>query len=166
MIWLWLILAILVVILALALSWRYLRFFGREVQAERAQELFALQRERLELKFQHAAAASGKPRGLRWKNCDWDGPVAFARERRTGQLAALAGLTIQFEAVEGGDMEGLPAVSTLRDASAVFFFHRGQWHTVGKTIFNMTPAMAIEHFKNQYEPVKNNRDHHSGDQGM
>ncbi len=166
MIWLWSIPVILILILVLALSWRHLRFFGREVQAERAQELFALQRERLELKFQHAAAASGKPRGLRWKNCDWDGPVAFARERRTGQLAALAGLTIQFEAVEGSDMEGLPAVSTLRDASAVFFFHRGQWHTVGKTIFNMTPAMAIEHFKNQYEPVKNNRDHHSGDRGV
>ncbi len=158
MIWLWLIPVILIV--ALALSWRRLRFFGREVQAERAQELFALQRERLELQFQHAAAASGKPRGLRWKNCDWDGPVAFTRERRTGQLAALAGVTIQFEAVEGSDMEGLPAVSTLRDATGVFFFHRGQWHTVGKTIFNMTPAIAIEHFKNQYEPVKDSREGH------
>jgi len=164
MIWLWLIPVVFLGILAL--FWRRLRFFSREIQAERALELFALQRERLEAKFIDAAALSGKPRGLRWKNCDWDGPVAFARERRTGQLAALAGVTIQFEAVEGSDMEGLPAVSTLRDASAVFFFHRGQWHTVGKTIFNMTPAMAIEHFKNQYEPVKNNRDHHSGDRGV
>ena len=77
MIWLWLLLAILVVIAALTFSWRHLRFFGREVQAERAQELFALQRERLELKFQHAAAASGKPRGLRWKNCDWVSGVEF-----------------------------------------------------------------------------------------
>ena len=100
----------------------------------------------------------GKPRGLRWKACDWNGPLAFARERRTGHLAALAGVTIQFEAVEGSDMEGLPAVSNLRDASAVFFFHRGQWHTVGKVIFNMNPTMAIEHFKNQYEPVQNSRD--------
>jgi hypothetical protein len=157
-IWLWIIPVI--VLLAVALSWRRLRFFGREVQAERAQELFALQRERLELKFMNAAAASGKPRGLLWKNCDWDGPVAFARERRTGHLAALAGVTIQFEAAPGSDMEGLPAVGTLRDASAVFFFHRGQWHTVGKTIFNMNPAMAIEHFKNQYEPVKNSREGH------
>ena len=156
MIWLWLIPLILLIVVAV--FWRRLRFFGREIQAERAQELFALQRERLEAKFMDAAAASGKPRGLRWKNCDWDGPVAFARERRSGQLAALAGVTIQFEAVEGSDMEGLPAVGTLRDASAVFFFHRGQWHTVGKIIFNMNPVMAIEHFKNQYEPVKNSRD--------
>jgi hypothetical protein len=159
MIWLWLIpVMLLIVLVAVAFSWRHLRFFGREVQSERAQELFALQRERLEAKFLNAAAASGKPRGLRWKACDWDGPVAFARERHTGHLAALAGVTIQFEAVEGGDMEGLPAVGTLRDASAVFFFHRGQWHTVGKVIFNMNPAMAIEHFKNQYEPVNNSRD--------
>jgi len=159
MIWLWLI--PLILLIGLAVFWRRLRFFGREVQAERAQELFALQRERLEAKFIDAASKSGKPRGLRWKNCDWDGPVAFARERRTGQLAALAGVTIQFEAVEGSDMEGLPAVATLRDASAVFFFHRGQWHTVGKIIFNMNPTMAIEHFKNQYEPVRNSRDGHS-----
>ena len=159
MLWLWLIpVILLIVVLVLIFSWRHLRFFGREVQAERAQELFALQRERLEAKFLDTAAASGKPRGLRWKACDWNGPLAFARERRTGHLAALAGVTIQFEAVEGSDMEGLPAVSNLRDASAVFFFHRGQWHTVGKVIFNMNPTMAIEHFKNQYEPVQNSRD--------
>jgi hypothetical protein len=157
MLWLWLI-PVFFLIVVLISSWRHLRIFGREVQAERAQELFALQRERLEAKFLDAAAASGKPRGLRWKACDWSGPLAFARERRTGHLAALAGVTVQFEAVEGGDMEGLPAVGTLREASAVFFFHRGQWHTVGKAIFNMNPAMAIEHFKNQYEAVPNSRD--------
>jgi hypothetical protein len=65
--------------------------------------------------------------------------VAFARERATGQLAALASVTIQFEAVEGGDMEGLPAVGNLRDASAVFFFHRGRWHTAGRAVFNLNP---------------------------
>src|SRR6266849_1436423 len=81
MIWLWSIPVILILILVLAFSWRHLRFFGREVQAERAQELFALQRERLEAKFLDAAAASGKPRGLRWKAWEGDGPVAFARER-------------------------------------------------------------------------------------
>ena len=50
-----------------------------------------------------------------------------------------------------------PHMAQGRDATAVFFVHRGQWHTVGKTIFNMNPAMAIEHFKNQYEPVKNRK---------
>jgi hypothetical protein len=152
MLWLWLI--PLLVFIVLLLLWRPLRWFGREVQIERARELFSLQRERLEARFLTAAAATGKPRGLRWKGCEWANGVEFARERRTGQLAALVGVTIQFEAIEGGDMEGLPAVANLRDASAVFFFHRGQWHTVGKAIFNMGPTEAIRHFHNQYERVE------------
>lgn len=136
---------------ALVVAWRPLRAFGREVQLERARELFRLQRERLEMEFMKAAAATGKPRGLRWKDAQWDNGVEFVRERRSGQIAALVGVTIQFEAVEGSDMEGLPAVGNLRNASAVFFYHRGQWHTVGKAVFNMNPDEAVAHFKNQYE---------------
>jgi hypothetical protein len=154
MAWAWLIVAVVVVGgVILVLAWRRLRSFGWAVQLERARELFVLQRERLEARFISAAAASGKPRGLRWQGCDFENEVAFARERRTGQLAALVGVTIQFEAVEGSDMEGLPAVGNLRNASAVFFFQRGQWLTVGKAIFNMNPPEAIEHFKTQYERV-------------
>jgi len=138
-------------LVALVLLWRPLRRFGREVQLERARELFRLQRERLEMEFLKAAAASGKPRGLRWKDCQWDNGVEFVRERRSGQIAALVGVTIQFEAIEGSDMEGLPAVGNLRNASAVFFYQRGQWHTVGRAVFNMNPDEAVLHFKNQYE---------------
>lgn len=151
--WWWL-LPVVVVLLVVVLVWRPLRLFSREVQFGRAQELFKLQRERLEANFHKAAAATGKPRGLIWKDVDWESEVAFARERRSGQLAALIAITIQFEAVEGSDMEGLPAVGNLRNASAVFFFQRGQWHTVGKAIFNMNPGEAIEHFKTLYERVE------------
>ena len=63
------------------LAWRPLRRWGREVQLERARELFALQRERLEAKFFDLAARGGKPRGLRWKNIDWENEVVFARDR-------------------------------------------------------------------------------------
>src|SRR6266852_4635272 len=77
--------------------------------------------------------------------------VELARERKTGQLVALVPVTIQFEAIEGSDMEGLPAVANLRNASAVFFFHRGQWLTVGKAVFNLNPVEVIQHFKNRYE---------------
>ncbi len=119
-----------------------------------AREAFKLQRERLEAHFLRAAAATGKPRGLRWADIEWEQEVLFARERTTGQLAALIGATIAFEAIEGSDMEGLPAVGNLRNASAVFFFQRGQWHTVGKAIFNMNPDEAIEHFKHQYERLE------------
>jgi hypothetical protein len=136
------------------MNWRWLRFwrwFGVGPDAERARRLFGHQRERLELQFFQAASASGKPRGLRWKSIDWGPAVEFARERDSGRLAALVSITIQFEAIEGSDMEGLPAVGNLRNASAVFFFHQGRWHTVGKAVFNLNPDEALAHFHNQYE---------------
>jgi hypothetical protein len=138
---------------ALALFWKPLRAFSQEIRLERARELFKLQRERLEAKFLSTAAATGRPRGLRWVECQWGEPVEFVRERRTGEIVALVGVTVRFEAVEGSDMEDLPAVGNLRNASAVFFFHRGHWMTVGKAVFNMNPHEAAEHFKNQYDRV-------------
>ena len=144
------------------LGWRPLKRLGREIKLERARELFLLQRERLEAKFVSAAAATGKPRGLRWKGCEFGDDVAFARERRTGHLAALVSVTIRFEAIAGSDMEGLPAVNNLRNASAVFFLQRGHWETVGKAVFNMNPNEAIEHFRNQYDLVATRAEHHVG----
>jgi hypothetical protein len=116
-----------------------------------ARGAFAAQRAELEAAFFAAAAASGKPRGLRWKACDWEPGAEFAREIATGNLVALVGVTIQFEAVAGGDMEGLPAVGNLRNASAVFFFHDGRWRTTGKAVFNLNPDEVLAHFRNQYE---------------
>src|SRR5438552_18461529 len=109
--WLWVVVAVVVIAgMLFALAWRPLRSLGRGIQVERARESFVLQRERLEAKFVTAAAATGKPRGLRWKDCSFEGDVELARERQTGQLVALIPVTIQFEAIEGSDMEGLPAV--------------------------------------------------------
>jgi hypothetical protein len=136
----------------MAWPWQaFWRLFRRGPSAERARRLFTRQREHLELQFFQAASASGKPRGLRWKAIDWEPGAEFARELTSGQLAALVGVTIQFEAVEGSDMEGLPAVGNLRNVSAVFFFHRDRWHTLGQTVFNLNPDEALIHFKNQYE---------------
>lgn len=142
--------------IAAAVAWRTLKRFGGTVQAERAKELFLLQRERLEAQFCPAARATGKPRGLRWVHCSFDGDIVFARELGTRQLVALAPITIQFEAVAGSDMEGLPAVGSLRSASAVYYFQRGQWHTAGKAVFNMNPAEALDHFRGRYEPIETN----------
>jgi hypothetical protein len=116
-----------------------------------ARNLFLRQRPQLQNAYFAAAAASGKPRGLRWKACEWESAVEFARERATGSLTALAGVVIAFEAVEGGDMEGEAAVGNLRNASAVFFFHDGQWRTTGKTVFNLNPDEALARFHHQYE---------------
>ena len=115
---------------------------------------FATERPRLQDEFFAAASASGKPRGLRWKALEWEPAVEFARERATGNLAALVGVVIQFEAVEGGDMEGVAAVGNLRNASAVFFFHGGRWRTTGKAVFNLNPDEALARFGNQYERLK------------
>src|SRR5438105_2816474 len=109
MAWYWF---VLIGIVAVALSiWLFRRrqsmhAWGREFQIARARELFALQRSRLESLFLKAAAATGKPRGLRWAHCDFETELTFARERHTKQLVGLVPVTIQFEAVEGGDMEG------------------------------------------------------------
>jgi len=140
------------------MAWRWLalwRLFRRSPSAERARRLFPQQREHLELQFFQAASASGKPRGLRWKACEWVPGAEFARERATGNLAALVGVVIQFEAVEGGDMEGMAAVGNLRNASAVFFFHGGQWRTTGKAVFNLNPDEALARLANQYERLAN-----------
>ena len=145
----------IVLVLAVAgyFGWRRMRAFGREVAVERARELFKLQRERLEAQFLTAAAATGKPRGLRWKDCQWDDTVEFVRERQTRQIHALLGVTIAFEAIVGSDMENLPAVGNLRNASAVFVFAGGKWTTAGKAVFNLNPAVAVRHFLTRYEKL-------------
>jgi hypothetical protein len=149
----WLVVMLAVTVVVVALCRRPLRRFARQVHVERARESFRLQRERLEMQFVPAAAATGKPRGLIWKECQFESAAEFVRDRQSGDIAALVGVTIQFEAIPGGDMEGVAAVGNLRNASAVFFFHNGHWQTVGKAVFNMNPNEAIEHFKNQYERV-------------
>jgi len=151
----WLVVAALAVVgmIGALLAVRPLRRFGRQVHWERACEAFRLQRDALEAKFLVAARASGKPRGLLWKDCRFDHSAEFVRDKQNGDIAALVGATIAFEAVAGGDMEDNPNVGLLRNASAVFYFHKGHWNTVGKAVFNMNPNEAIEHFKSQYERV-------------
>ncbi len=135
------------------LAWRPLRRFGRQISLERARESFRLQREKLQATFLQMAQATGKPRGLRWKDCQFEAPVEFVRDKQTSEVAALVAVTIAFEALPGSDMEDNPNVGNARNASAVFFYHKGHWSTVGKAVFNMNPNEAIEHFKNQYERV-------------
>lgn len=128
-----------------------LRRWGREVQSERARETFRLERERIEARFLDAARASGKPRGLTWKDCDFEPGLTLAREKRTGNLVGLVPVTISFEAVPGGPMEGVEAVGNLRNATAVFRFARGHWETSGHAVFNLNPDEAIAHFHAEFE---------------
>lgn len=135
------------------MAWAWLRRLlgGGGDSAARAREQFAAGRAGLHGRFFEAAGSSGKPRGLVWKSLDWGPCEELARERATGRLAMLAEVTIAFEAEAGGDMEGVEAVGNLRNASAVFFYHRGGWHTTGKAIFNLNPDEVIERLAAQYE---------------
>jgi hypothetical protein len=123
-----------------------------------APQRFRENRDQLQADFLAAARTGGKPRGLVWKALDWTvGGVVpeatLARDRRTGETLALVPVTIQFEAVVGSDMEGLPAVGNLRNASAVFFYRAGRWHTTGRAVFNLNPDEAVAHFKDQFDPL-------------
>jgi hypothetical protein len=134
--------------------WRWFHRAGQEIQLSRAAEAFRLQRERLETMFFETASVSGKPRGLLWKKCEFNGELELARDKITGELVGLLPVTIAFEAVAGSDMEGLPAVGNLRNASAVFTFRKGSWSTVGRAVFNLNPDEAIRHFQSMYEHVE------------
>lgn len=123
-------------------------------EAKRAFELFRAQREQLEAKFFDIASRLGKPRGLRWLACDWQDEVCCGRDRKTGMLTAFVGVNLRFEAVEGGDMEDVEAVGSVRDAAALFHFQNGQWGTGGRALFNMNPAFALERLSDQYEIVE------------
>ena len=60
----------------------------RQRQLDEARLLFHRMREQLEAKFLQRAALSGKPRGLRWADCEFEHDVAYARDRQSGQLCA------------------------------------------------------------------------------
>jgi len=118
-----------------------------------AREAFHRQRERLEAKFLQLASESGMPRGLRWVNCDFRDEVSLARDCETGALTALVAVTISFEAIEGGGMEEVEAVSNLRAATAVFQYENGKWTTLGRAIMNLEPVEAIAHFRGKLAPI-------------
>ena len=126
---------------------------------ETARREFHQQRERLEARFFQLASGSGKPRGLRWTECDFENDVTYARDKQSGELCAFVAVTIAFEAIEGGLMEGVEAVGNLRAASAVFRRQQGVWHTDGRAVFNLSPSEAISHYRDNlvmvaHEPAR------------
>jgi len=109
---------------------------------ERTMQSFERNRQDLQDHCLAIATASGKPRGLRWAKCDWLDTFALVENRSTGVLTLFRGVNLSFEAIEGGGMEDVDAVSMIRDASAVFHFQDKRWGTGGRVLFNMTPSMA------------------------
>lgn len=148
-------LGILVGLIVLAaLVHRPLRRWAYQREERQAREQFKIQRETLEAKFFDIARQLGKPRDLTWIDCDWQPVVTFARDAETGLLTAFVAVNIRFEAVEGGDMEGVEAVGLIRDAAAVFHFKDGAWGTGGRALFNMNPEDAVTRLRDQYIPLE------------
>jgi hypothetical protein len=146
-------LTVLVLLVAGALLWMLARpaLFRRRIA--RAIEQFARHRDSLEQAFFAAASASGKPRGLRWKECAFQPGVLLARDRANGEFVGLVGVTISFEAVEGGGMEEVEAVGNLRAATALFTHNGRQWTTQGRAVFNLEPPEVIERYKDMLDRI-------------
>ena len=149
----WIVGGIVVLALVVVLA-RPLAGWVQRREAERAIQEFRLSREMLEAKFFEIASQLGKPRDVRWKQCDWQPEVTFARERESGMITAWVSVNVSFEAIEGGDMEEVEHVGLLRDGCALFHYQHGAWGTGGRVVFNMNPREALERFATQYEGVE------------
>ena len=125
----------------------------RENARQQAMDAFASRRAALANEFLAAASATGKPRGLRWTRCEIGEHALYAVDRGNGELLAMTPVTISFEAVEGGGMEEVEAVSNLRSATAVFIHRNGDWTTDGRVVFNLEPEEALQRFAESLEPV-------------
>lgn len=135
------------------LIWAMLRptLFARRIQ--RALRDFVRDRSKLESIFLDKAAASGKPRGLAWKSCAFQPGLLLARDRANGDFVGLVGVTIGFEAIEGGGMEEVEAVGNLRAATAVFTWRHGEWTTDGRAVFNLEPREVLERYRGNLDAV-------------
>jgi hypothetical protein len=141
----------LVLALVAQLFWRRWRLAQQQARRRLAALEFADLCDALQAVFLEAAASTGKPRGLKWKQCDLHDNPLFAVDRANGELHALVAATISFEAIPGGGMEDVEAVGNLRCATAVFIHRQGRWTTDGRAVFNHEPAQVIERFQEQLE---------------
>jgi len=151
----WWVLAVAIAVLGVLaiLGWPRWRRYQTLARFQQARKRFHLRREWLEADFLSLASSSGKPRGLVWRDCDFEDEAVFATDRNTGQLRAFVGVSVSFDAVEGSDMEDNPNVGNLRAATAVFMFDGNDWTTEGRTLFNLNPFEAVERFQHEVEQV-------------
>lgn len=134
--------------------WRRWRKAQIEATRRVAIQSFDEQRPSLAEKFLAAADATGKPRGLTWKNCELSGEPLFATDRVTAELYALVTATISFEAIAGGDMEDVEAVSNLRCATAIFVYRDHLWTTDGRAVFNLEPDQSLQRYQESLEQIR------------
>jgi hypothetical protein len=129
-------------------------FLSRQNQLAEAQVQFHGMREQLEAKFLQRAGLSGRPRGLRWADCEFESDVTYARDRQTGQLSAFVAVSIKFEAIPGGGMEEVEAVQQRKYGTAVFRYDPKQrWIPDPQPMFNLNPLEAVQRLQDTMVPV-------------
>ncbi|MBC7968121.1 MAG: hypothetical protein H7Z17_19595 [Fuerstia sp.] len=137
---------------------KWFQSFGRSLlptaaSPDRLLREFERHRESLQRQYFELASSTGLPRGLRWLSCDWLEALVLLRDRTTKQPNLLVSINLRFEAIEGSDMEDVAAVSSIRDACAVFQWQNNAWTTSGRTLFNMNPEAAKQRLAASYEPI-------------
>ena len=141
------------VLALLVLIWRPVRAASREARFAQARRGFHAQRERLEVKFIHLAAANAQSRTLHWADCDFDDDVAYVRNRNTGELSAFVAVTVATDDFDDPSVGVGDLVGNLRAGTAVFRFDRDHWETDGRAILNLSPTEAIRFYQNDLEMV-------------
>ncbi len=116
---------------------------ARRLQRNKAD--FRQRREHLEAQFELLARENYQRSGFLWFG-DFGDDVTFAKDRETGQLRALATISIHFEAIAGEGREEYEEAGTLRAATAMFVHDGRQWGAEGRTIMNLSPLQAVEYF--------------------
>ncbi len=144
-----LLVAVVATVLAVSLQRR-----RRQSKLAQAREQFRRRREWLEAVFVSKASELRKPRDMVWADCEFDDAVAYARDRDSGNLRALVGMTISFEAEEGGSMVDVEAVCSLRTATALFTYDGQNWSTEGQAIFNLNPQQTIRRYQHELEVIE------------
>jgi hypothetical protein len=126
----------------LVIGWKKWRQAQRQKLFQTAVAQFPRQQNLSEL-FLRAANATGKPRGLRWKSCELAGEPMFTTDKKSGEILALSGASIGFEAIPGGDMEEVEAVGDIRYVTVIFVYRDREWLADGRAIMNLEPAQAL-----------------------
>lgn len=144
------------VFLLIASGWLLFSLLRRTMFSRRVERVlrdYLRDRDEIQLAFLRAASATGKPRGLAWKKCDFQDGLTLARDRATGEFIGLVAARISFEAIEGGGMEDVEAVGSVRAATAVLVWKNGAWTTEGRAVFNLDPPAVLSHYKESLDPL-------------
>jgi len=149
----WTLSAVAALAVVVAWTWFALRRVMPQSRVAEARRAFHRQRERLEAKFVQIGSTPARSNSPRWTDCDFEDDVTFAKNRATGELTALVGVTIEIEDLADRAGRTGDAVGHLRAATAVFRFDRDHWETDGKAIFNLTPAEALRRYHRDLEAV-------------